>query len=398
MYLPGGTNSHGSSSQSYINSVIPSASVTSAHIAGDGVDIKASVGQEESHDVPGNELEQSVELMQEEEQSTDDEVFTGKRNYMKSIKKKQLPQVCLYCGKEFAFASQVRRHLLSHEGSFTSPHVCPICNKALASKYILKIHIAEVHEGVKSFVCDVCGRMFSNNTGLKWHMITHTGAKNYSCDDCGSAFSRLTILKNHKFRAHGKAPKQPLTCEVCGMQFLQESRLRNHMAKHMKESHSCPHCDKVFAHKNNLTTHIKGIHEQNKNYECQYCSRRFGNSYNLKVHIRIHTGDKPYVCKLCNKGFADVCNFRRHEQKCDLAGTPIAHLADPVQERDIDGNMEGYALPVAASLVTANPPALVPSLPQVTDMMARMEKSDIMQMRALYASHLQNEMQANPYQ
>ena len=40
---------------------------------------------------------------------------------------------------------------------------CEICNKETSSKYKLKLHKESVHEGLKKYKCDNCGKSFTHN-------------------------------------------------------------------------------------------------------------------------------------------------------------------------------------------------------------------------------------------
>lgn len=53
------------------------------------------------------------------------------------------PIVCNYCGKEFAFASDLRRHTRSHTGE--KPFECPICTFKTSQRYNLERH-KKIHE------------------------------------------------------------------------------------------------------------------------------------------------------------------------------------------------------------------------------------------------------------
>lgn len=74
----------------------------------------------------------------------------------------------------------------------------------------------------------------------------------------------------------------------------------------------CEECDKEFLLVSAYTTHLRS-HVKQKN-KCQTCGKVFTRSWLLKGHMRTHTGERPFKCSTpgCDKAFADKSNLRSH--------------------------------------------------------------------------------------
>ena len=66
-----------------------------------------------------------------------------------------------------------------------------------------KAHISSVHEGKKTFRCEMCGKTFFDWTKLTQHIaVIHEGMKPYKCDICDYIGSQNSDFINHIVSVH----------------------------------------------------------------------------------------------------------------------------------------------------------------------------------------------------
>lgn len=106
---------------------------------------------------------------------------------------KPAKEVCEICSAEVV---NLVWHKLIHE---EPQHTCEFCSKPFRRKQELKAHIKSIHTLVPDELipCPVCGKTFALAAYLKRHMRTHTQVKPYKCV-CGEAYNFNVSLKAHK--------------------------------------------------------------------------------------------------------------------------------------------------------------------------------------------------------
>ena len=230
----------------------------------------------------------------------------------KSKSDKKGGHTCTTCGKTFKLIRVLKEHMNIHgEPKFHCDY--RDCKRKFHLKANLKAHIDVVHLKSKNIPCELCGKMFYNQTHLRSHMEHHNKDK-HICHICSSHFSCSKSLREHiKFKHN---PESLPKCTVCHKTYSTPQNLKSHFSRvHMQEKkYICPDCGKAFFEKAELDFHSSSHNPKDLNVTCDICKLKFKNNKTLYYHKkRTHDpNNKIHICYQCGKSYADSHHLNRH--------------------------------------------------------------------------------------
>ncbi|KAK2863402.1 hypothetical protein Q5P01_002935 [Channa striata] len=212
---------------------------------------------------------------------------------------------CGVCGER-------SKELKSHLQTYLKTHSCDICGKSFISNNGLKGHIAR-HKKKRLHNCEICHKVFANAFALRGHKWVHSVDKSHRCGICQKACVSRISLKHHMATHSDKS----LTDITCRKSFGNLETLSRHMVSHSNytdirgKPYTCNICSWRFHTNKKLQIHLRS-HSRERPYACTKCDKQFIAKAHLVIHMRLHTGQKPYKCPVCDKAFSQSHCVKRH--------------------------------------------------------------------------------------
>lgn len=189
----------------------------------------------------------------------------------------------------------------------------------------------------ESYVCDTCGKSFTQLKAFNVHKTTHIETFDYACEICSKKFKYADGARYCKLR-HIRKAREEYICKICGGKFAGASNLNSHLISHSTvQRYSCSICDMRFKRKSGLNLHMEN-HRSERNSACPYCPSRFNSWSTLEKHLVQHTGVYPYQCEFpaCDKKFYPRLKYIQHyEAHMDAESLVFScHVCDKRYSRD----------------------------------------------------------------
>ncbi|XP_029446418.1 zinc finger protein 79-like isoform X2 [Rhinatrema bivittatum] len=235
--------------------------------------------------------------------------------------------------------SSLTQPLKGHRNSEVSikgqTHFCNICNQALKSKGMHKIHM-KCHSGEQGFKCISCSCRMSEWDLMEKHMETHKPVKEtYPCLICERVFMRQSAWKMH--RKKHQENNDVFHCTKCPSFYGTERVKDLHLACHYEDLFKCLHCDLMDKEWNKVYRHL-GTHDSSlKFHPCTQCGQRFFRIAELRDHMAKHKNNSSCICSLCGKTFKCRRQINKHHR--------LVHPKQKARERWGRKKKEQHGLP-----------------------------------------------------
>jgi uncharacterized Zn-finger protein len=230
-------------------------------------------------------------------------------------KKKGLTCNVAGCQESFVYRAQRLRHLRQKHPEFyeesdeenqevPEPVECELCNSMFADQVELEDHIKKEHDGNdEETTCDRCSppKKFKKTKYLLLHVQAIHSDQTFQCNQCSKSFSFQRSLMRHIKGVHEDI--RDFNCEEqdCEKSFRNSYELKQHMIgqhnKGDKSDRTCKVCFKVFKKVKYMEIHCASIHNSEPQYSCPICHRNFSFQRSMERHVRaIHEDRRDFKC------------------------------------------------------------------------------------------------------
>ncbi|KAK4326335.1 hypothetical protein Pmani_003130 [Petrolisthes manimaculis] len=232
----------------------------------------------------------------------------------KKLKSKSFQYVCKLpgCGEKFIHSEYLNTHMKLHQG--VKPFTCNICGKVCQTESKLKVHHAtHDSDGVKP-ICDLCERTFSSRSALTKHKKILHKPKPYVCPNCNAGFEKHKYMAIHMKRAHDDVPPKEISepaSSQSALKSLPETSSPGRADEKNQPNYSMPRGQEALVvpvssvpistyqipieHTRQCEMVKKGDVEANVPISCEMCTSTFPSLAYLEQHMAVHLTERTFA-------------------------------------------------------------------------------------------------------
>ena len=219
---------------------------------------------------------------------------------------------CEKCGKIYMKDYQYRMHISMCKGKTTQMATCFECNKMIPAHEEYE-HALKYHD----VVCRICGVNQMQESKLKNHMKFMHNISNYG-KDTENIFPQIQVIEQDYYK----------TCAQCGQVCASFDEYRLHRKGHArKDLKLMPENieEKVEKTKGKSPVNKKKKDSECESVKCEKCDKTFPSSYHLSSHRKRCSGQavKMILCDVCEQLFPKdeiKSHVKTHECLCSACG------------------------------------------------------------------------------
>ena len=254
--------------------------------------------------------------------------IAGHLKYFHAPDRANKPFKCEECDYKSHSPLCLKNHIRTRHRTEEHQFACDQCDKKYAYLSQLRYHKSNKHDGLKTYMCDKCGKGWGPDAKAQFLRHVEFGCKTsmypdgIKCHSCEVTFSIEGNYIKHHMKVHGNLPppyrdRELFMCDQCSTLCTNKKALRTHVLKTHEQAPRkrtpCPHCDKTFAVKGACMEHIKVKHEGITPFKCDQCHRSYGTQWGLKSHrFSMHQRVK---CDECGQEVSNTLILTRHKAK-----------------------------------------------------------------------------------
>ncbi|XP_041373208.1 zinc finger protein 492-like [Gigantopelta aegis] len=241
--------------------------------------------------------------------------FLGRRSKSKRRRRNEQGKLkCPGCDAVFDAEVDLKKHVQSEEAHMLFR--CPECELSYIRKSNLTRHMRTAHSKEFHLKCRYCDSVANTEKGLREHCRTrHNNPNPFECDEpnCTYKTYKYDFLRRH-LQIHNT--NREFVCDKCGKTFSQHAGLASHRRTcYQLQEYLCDFCGQAFNHIQSMKSHRRTIHLGERPFMCSECGSRFTDHRNLKRHKRIHENSFPYSCEICGQKYRHSNSLKGHMKR-----------------------------------------------------------------------------------
>lgn len=224
------------------------------------------------------------------------------------------PFACKCCTKQFTSKRMLNHHMKYHPNEILSK--CSFCQRRFVSSADAKEHESKCALQ-RQMECYLCKSSFTYRSSLRRHMPQHTGLTTFNCKYCNKGYARKEYLDTHLMTDHTN--ELQFSCTICKQRFSQKTATDEHMQFCTKKTlFKCDLCNYSTISKTYAEDH-KQKHIGSDEFKCWHCSEMFLQRSKLVQHVKTHNKKSKFKCPYCDKAYDRWLFMEKHRNVCSLA-------------------------------------------------------------------------------